>query len=683
MKNSIDSKNMEPHYSTKLWRAYWFYLSTFHNESIFDDACDELGVTREFLLTNDEWVSDEFTSKFIEIIKSKTSDDIAFRVGEFSIDPRSINDYEYFIFQLLPMPIMLALMPTQAKKLNRVNSFKVVYSSRNEFQMEVINIGNIEQCTDVIKNVAGLMNGIFKFYKLQDVNTSLIQLESKNGWIVKSTFKQNPIASAQRGMSSLIFVSFVALFNYVDLIGLIGHSGIVGKNVFYLALLFASFIVAKAMVLFRFNHVYLNENTRKQVELFKANKKLERKLTELELLRQLSDSLVGIQDQKTVIDDCLNNIGTKFGFKKAAVFLINKQREKLLLESHVGFDGLFNESTNIEFVYPNPDEKDGFFATIIDRGEARLITDIKGYKTSLKPENQRLLDGIGVGSMIVLPLKNSNAKFGAVVVVRGINEAPLTLEDKLLLESLSSQLSLYFESAGRFERESNLRSLFQRYVPSVVYNKITTDYISNDGSVVPEEMDVCSMFFDLRSFTNTTSKIGAEKAINLVNIYSDFVSEIVLKNGGTIDNLAGDGIATFFQTDGTSSYIDKCLAAIDEIKINYSTFENRLEKLGIPKMRIGVGIHSGSAMIGTVGGKNTLKYTAIGEAINIAARLEPLGKAYANDKVTVMVSKSTIESSSVQTHFEYKPIELRGISDEIFCSAILDGEFFLENRIVG
>ena len=137
--------------------------------------------------------------------------------------------------------------------------------------------------------------------------------------------------------------------------------------------------------------------------------------------------------------------------------------------------------------------------------------------------------------------------------------------------------------------------------------------------------DMCFLFTDIRGFTTLCEGLAPKEVVEILNKYLQLETEIILNNGGDIDKYVGDEIMAVFS--GPRKEINACNAAM---QIRTAMMEQRdicLED-GSPIISIGIGIHSGKVVFGSVGSKTRMDFTSIGDTVNLAARLEGANKEY-------------------------------------------------------
>ena len=168
-------------------------------------------------------------------------------------------------------------------------------------------------------------------------------------------------------------------------------------------------------------------------------------------------------------------------------------------------------------------------------------------------------------------------------------------------------------------KQQNLRDTFSRFVAEAVVNQLmqNPDAVKLGGKLQP----VTVLFADLQGFTSLSERIEPEDLLQLLNSYHTFMVKVVLQYGGTIDKFLGDGLMALYNTpleqyDHIARAVKTALHIQDELYWFTEQLPNEL------RLKINFGIHSGQAIVGNVGSENIMDFTAVGDTVNVAARLQ-------------------------------------------------------------
>jgi two-component system sensor histidine kinase ChiS len=155
-------------------------------------------------------------------------------------------------------------------------------------------------------------------------------------------------------------------------------------------------------------------------------------------------------------------------------------------------------------------------------------------------------------------------------------------------------------------------------------------------------------FSDIRSFTTMSERMTHERIFALLNEYLKCAGPLIRENGGFIDKYIGDAVMGLFPAKP-----DDALRAAIALQREVRLFNRRNEADGIPPIDIGVGIHYGALMLGTIGERGRMQTTVIADAVNIAARLETATKLY---RCSILLSRQTVEALREPDRFMLRPL---------------------------
>jgi adenylate cyclase len=164
------------------------------------------------------------------------------------------------------------------------------------------------------------------------------------------------------------------------------------------------------------------------------------------------------------------------------------------------------------------------------------------------------------------------------------------------------------------------RDLSRFFSPEVARKIVEAEEI---GVGAGESRDAAILFLDLRGFTPLTERYAPDQVMRLLADYQAVMVPVIRRHGGSIDKFVGDGImATFGAADVTDRYAAQALACVDELMDVAARWQRRLEAEGRPVVPVNGAVATGRIVFGAVGEKDRLEYTVIGDAVNLAAKLE-------------------------------------------------------------
>lgn len=215
----------------------------------------------------------------------------------------------------------------------------------------------------------------------------------------------------------------------------------------------------------------------------------------------------------------------------------------------------------------------------------------------------------------------------------------------------------------RIEKEKReIRLAFGQYISPAVLEELTAnpDKLKLGGEV--RELSV--MFTDIRNFTTISESMDPGELIRMMNDFLTPMTSAVLDNRGTIDKYMGDAMMTFWNApvDDPHHAVNACKAAIEMVaalKPVNDELKLRAENAGRPfhELKAGIGINSGRASVGNMGSRQRFAYSALGDTVNLASRLEGQTKGYG---ISVMISESTYEQAREFAVIEIDLLTVKG-----------------------
>ena len=205
-------------------------------------------------------------------------------------------------------------------------------------------------------------------------------------------------------------------------------------------------------------------------------------------------------------------------------------------------------------------------------------------------------------------------------------------EDEAALGTLADQVALALETVARAREKAeaeqrHVHDLFSRFVPEAVVEQVLSE--AGGARLGGKAIDGTIMFTDLRGFTTFSESRAPDEVIDVVNRFLSEQTEAIMAEGGTIIAYLGDGImAAFGAPIDQPDHADRALRAARELIARRLPELNRwLRERGHGDgFRMGIGLNTGSFVAGNVGHERRLEYTAIGDVINTASRIEGLTK---------------------------------------------------------
>jgi adenylate cyclase len=209
---------------------------------------------------------------------------------------------------------------------------------------------------------------------------------------------------------------------------------------------------------------------------------------------------------------------------------------------------------------------------------------------------------------------------------------------------------VYYRTEERGRRW--ITSIFGKYVsPVVIDNLIKNPDMINLGG---EKRNITIFFSDIRGFTTISEKLKPEELVHLLNEYLTEMTSIIIKDEGLVDKYMGDAIMAFWGAPlEQPNHPEMACSSSLEMMEKLGELQKKWKKEGIPSFNIGIGLNSGDAIVGNMGSSSRFDYTAMGDNVNLASRLEGLNKIYGTN---ILITENT--QKAISDKFETRKLDV-------------------------
>jgi adenylate cyclase len=256
----------------------------------------------------------------------------------------------------------------------------------------------------------------------------------------------------------------------------------------------------------------------------------------------------------------------------------------------------------------------------------------------------------GVRSTICAPLFTEAGVHGALYADRLDPFSAFKPDDLELISAVAAQTAIAVENVRAHERlakEEVARANYSRFLPEYVVKQMLENPNSFKLGGVTQTITV--LFADIRGFTRISEHAQPEKIVHLLNRYFSAMTDIIFAHGGTLDKYLGDGMMALFGAPTvTPKDAANAVSAAVAMQRRMLSINDELRAEGYPEIGIGIGLHTGEAIVGYIGSERRSEYTAIGDTVNTASRLESNAKAG-----QILISEMSV--TSARTRYQLLP----------------------------
>lgn len=241
----------------------------------------------------------------------------------------------------------------------------------------------------------------------------------------------------------------------------------------------------------------------------------------------------------------------------------------------------------------------------------------------------------------------------------------------IFIFSQSYVLSMIFSTT--FLKIEKLSIVFQKFIPQRFLHHVAKEGIEEIRLGNAEIEDITVLFTDIRDFTTLSESMMPQEVLNFLNSYLERITQPIIKGGGTIDKYMGDSIMALFDRADNNREQEAKAAVKAAINIfdTLSIYNSHRKKSNYDKVSIGLSIHSGQVIIGTIGSEDRMDSTVLGDVVNLTSRLESLTKIYRVNAIITETSLELVKDMNIEVRL-IDHVRVKGKSQSVKIYEILD-----------
>ncbi|MFC1745974.1 adenylate/guanylate cyclase domain-containing protein, partial [Candidatus Riflebacteria bacterium] len=261
---------------------------------------------------------------------------------------------------------------------------------------------------------------------------------------------------------------------------------------------------------------------------------------------------------------------------------------------------------------------------------------------------------LSIKTAICCPIYTEEKVFGVIYLDNKRGGNKFEEDDLELMMSIAGIAGVAIENIQLYKKlhtEELIRNNLKRFVSPNIADQIVQEEGLGKFHLGSEKKNISILFADIRGFTVISENLSSMDVVNLLNKYFKAMCEIIFANGGTLDKFMGDCIMVLF---GAPFPIDNQEERAVKTAMMMRDETQKLMPIwtaeGLPQFSVGIGIHCGEAVVGSIGTDTRMEYTAIGDNVNIASRLCSHAA-----KEQILISEELF--NKVKAHFSTNPLE--------------------------
>jgi class 3 adenylate cyclase len=622
----------EPLYNSRLIRNYAEYVKKYHPEVDIEAILKHAWIPSYELEDQGHWFSQWQVDAFHERLALETGDrEISRKVGRYAASSEASGALKSYTLGFMTPSAAYWVMERIIPYLTRAVTVKTRKLKNNCFEVSVTPKPGVTlrpyQCENTIGNLEALSK-LFTHKYAQIEHPSCIHKGGESCRYV-ITFEETP-AFVWRG-----FRNHFILLGLVICLGL--HFLISSVTWMVSMLLFAFLFMGVAFYFERLENRELAGNIESQREASKLlMDQFNIRYNDTQLVKEIGQVTSMLLNVQKLLPAVIRALQKRLDFDRGGIWMASRDRTRLVYNVGFGYspevEKLLAETS---FRLDNPNSK-GVVIQAFRQKRPFLVNDTAKIERDLSTKSLEFLKATGTQSFICVPLVYEGESLGVLLADNIQSRRPLSQSDISLLSGIATQIAISIHNALSYqqlqeskEREQSLRKLFEKYVPAPVIKR----YV--DSKEVDlfrgEEASITVLFLDIRGFTSSSETMDAGDVVSFLNSFLEKCSFVVIEGKGHINKYTGDGfLAIFGAPEPLKDHVIQAFSTACKLLQIAKDFI-----LGGQPMAVGIGIHTGRAILGNIGSQTKIEYTAIGDMVNTAARLQEFTRQF-NDSPLIM-----------------------------------------------
>lgn len=382
-------------------------------------------------------------------------------------------------------------------------------------------------------------------------------------------------------------------------------------------------------------------------------------MLDMESILKASSMLAGEIDADRLMQGFMRILMENSGADRGVLLLLD--HDKLILKADVAADtkkvDLINVMMNDSLAGDVHEVPQSIIRVVSN--SMRIVT-INDTHQNHEFSNDPYFASRAVKSLTCFNLLNQNKAVGVVYLENSLLADVFSAERRNVLSTIGSQFAVTLNNIILYQHTLKLNTAYERFVPKQFLGYLEKESIIEVALGDNTQAFMTLLFLDIRGFTSMSERMTPQENFYFINKFLGFMEPVVSRFGGLIDKYTGDGIMALFPGPA-----DKAVAAGTAMLRALADFNQQRIDEHLAPIRIGIGMHSGNIMLGTVGGSERMDTTVIGETVNVASRIEGLNKEYATSMLITEATYAAIESPGNVHLRKMGTVPVRGIEKRI------------------
>ena len=653
-----------PLYNSRLIKNYVEYIKKFHPDLDLQDILHYSWIRTYELEDQGHWFSQWQVDRFHERLTQNTGDSkISRKVGQFAATSEASGALKHYALGFMTPGGAYWLFEKIAPHLTRASTFKSRKLGGNKFEIISKPNSGVSLKPYQCENMVGQLEALSKLFTGRFPKVDHPECIHNGGTVCRYLVSLDWTPSFMwRGLR-----------NHLILAGLLAclalHFFISSFSWAVVTLLFGIVFLGVSFYFEQLEKKDLSKTVETQQDAVKALlDQINIRYNDAQLVKEIGQATSMLLDTERLLKAVVDAMHNRLDFDRGGIWLANREKTRLVYRVGYGYNAAVEEVLKKTDFHLDKPHSRGVAVQSFREQRPILVNDVSGIEKDISERSYAFIRKLNTQSFICVPIVYERESLGVLFVDNLKSKRPLSQSDISLLTGIATQIAISIHNALSYqkleeskEREQNLRRLFERYVPSPVIRR----YV-NSGEVElfrGEESTITALFLDIRGFTSSSESMEAIDVVSFLNNYFEKCSLIISEENGHINKYTGDG---FFAIFGAPESI------LNHVNLGFNAARRILDMSrsfileGRP-MKIGIGLHTGRAIMGNIGCHTKIEFTAVGDTVNTAARLQEFTKIFHN--FPIILSRTVWEQ--LEGHPDHESIinlgeqRIRGKKDKL------------------
>ena len=612
------NKMDDPLYNSRVIKIFVEYLQKHYPDLNIDSILKYAEMTKYEVEDQGHWFNQRQVDRFHQILVEKTGNpNVAREAGRYAVSSRALGAVKQYLLGLMSLRSLYVLMEKLYPIMSRGADVKAKKLGPN--RVEIVSIPRPEiaekpyQCENrmgIFESLAKLFTKRFAkiehpscFHKGDDCCRYIITWEKTPSLIWRRVRNYSLLLSP---LASVAFFFVLPIVTWIVLILL---------------------CVFLTMMLSFYSERLEKKELTKTIEtqgdaakdlLDEINKRYNDALVVHEI--GLATSM--ILDVQKLLRSVMDSMEKRLDFDRGGIWLANKEKTRLVYNTGYGYNPEIEKLLrNTDFHLDRPGSR-GMAVQAFKQQKPYLVNDVAEVEKDLSKRSLEFVKRIGAQSFICAPIVYEGESLGVLFTDNPKSKKLLNQSDMYFLMGIAPQIAISIHNAMVYRREQSLRELFEKYVPPPIIKRYMDS--GEEKLFQGEESSITALFLDIRAFTSSSEAMDAGDVVTFLNDYFEGCSHVISEENGHINKYTGDGFLAIF---GAPEPLEHHTTLAFNAACKILEMSGRFVLGGKPT-EIGIGLHTGKAIVGNIGSQTKIEYTAVGDTVNTAARLQELTKLF-------------------------------------------------------